>query len=89
MTESNWQRSAELLARLETERQAIRHTGKLGIYAVPVQHDGTFHWRPRIYNGCDPDLGWLLKTEPTQLGWPTWAEAVAALGDAMERGEVT
>ncbi len=89
MTKASWRRSGELIERMNTERRAIRHTNKFGIYAVPVNHGGSCYWRPRLYGGYDPDLGWLLKAEPTPMGWPTWAEAVAAMGDAMERGEVT
>ncbi len=88
MTEPKWNRP-DLLERLAVERRALEYTDKFGIYAVPFGHDGRFYWRVRLPGGFDPDLGWMQQNQPTAEGWPTWAEAVAALGDAMEKGEVT
>lgn len=72
-----------------TSRRAAELANRLGIYAVPVNHDGKFYWRPRMPSGNDPDLRWLLDAEPTKCGWNTWAEAVVDLGDYLESEEAT
>lgn len=65
-------------------REAVELADTLGIYAVPVSFEGKTYWRPRTAGGCDPDLGWLLDNQPSNLGWLSWADAVVAHGNLIK-----
>lgn len=64
--------------------RAVHYADTYGIYAVPCRHGKAVYWRPRKPSGHDPDIGWLIKNEPTFSGWPSWADAVVALGEHMD-----
>jgi hypothetical protein len=72
------QREWEFLHR--DAKEAVDFANALGIYACPIRHSGRIYWRPRLSNGHDPDLGWMLKAQPQYYGWKSWADAVNALG---------
>lgn len=57
---------------------------EFGIYAIPFKNKKTVYWRPRMPSGYDPDLGWLLDTQPTLSGWKSWADAVNALAEYLD-----
>jgi len=63
--------------------KASMYAQQLGIYAVPFRFRGRHWWRPRLSSGHDPDLGWLLQSQPSREGWPTWEDAVNALGEHL------
>ena len=74
--------------RLQRSEKAVKYADELGICAVPINHGKVRYWRLRLQNGYDAPLTWLLKNEPNHSGWLSWEDAVIALGDALEKGEV-
>lgn len=64
-------------------KSAVEWANQFGIYAIPCRHCKTIYWKPRLPDGKDPNLGWLLKTQPTPSGWLSWDDAVNALGDRL------
>lgn len=69
-------------------KEAVDYANTLGIYAIPMKHDGRIYWLPRMPNGNDPDFFWLQNTMPTFIGFLSWADAVYELGKHLtERAE--
>lgn len=64
--------------------RAVDIAAKTGLYAIPVRRsDDCYYWAPRMPNGKDPELGWLLNARPSRWGWPTWADAVLSLAEHL------
>ena len=78
---------ADMGDRLEESDLAVRavfYVETLGIYAVPLVRDGEIKWTLRTAKGFDPDIKWLLEVDPSAQGWPSWADAIVALGEHLE-----
>ena len=76
----------ERLEESDLAARAVRYADYLGIYAVPCVHGKVIYWRPRTAKGFDPDIKWLLGVDPSARGWPSWADAIVALGEHLESG---
>lgn len=68
----------------EKALRAVAYVERFGIWARPVYRGSDRYWEPHQNSGV---LSQVVHKAPTLSGWPTFADAVIALGEYLEEKE--